>query len=195
MKGISLVIIGVVVAVLIIGGVFAAIYLTTYNNIVDLEAKADAQWANVDVQLQRRYDLIPSVVNASQAYIKYEGSILENITRLRSQWATAEQTGNVDEINNATGQLESGLSTLIVTFEAYPDLKAAPIVQDLIAVLEGTENRISTERLRYNDAARDFNVAIKAFPGNLFAGGWGFTQKAYFQAKVGATEPPAVPSS
>jgi LemA protein len=192
MKAWSIAIIGIVVVALIVGGIFAAIYFTTYNNLVGLEASADAQWANVDVQLQRRYDLIPNVVAAAREYITYEGSILENITRLRSQWAAAEQTGNVDEINNATGQLEAEIPNFIVTVEAYPNLKASQVVEDLIVELEGTENRISTERLRYNDAARDFNAAIKAFPANLFVAGWGFTQKAYFQAKVGATEPPLV---
>jgi len=192
MKGLSLVIIGVVVGALVIGGVFAAVYLTTYNNLVGLEAAVDAQWADVEAQLQRRYDLIPNVVSAARQYIAYEGSVLENITRLRSQWAAAEQTGNVGEINNATGQLEAELPRFIIAVEAYPDLKASEVVEDLIVELEGTENRIAVERMRYNDAARDFNVAIKAFPGNLFAGGWGFEQKAYFQAKVGADEPPSV---
>ena len=192
MKGLSLVIIGVVAAALVIGGVFAAVYLTTYNNLVGLEAAVDAQWADVEAQLQRRYDLIPNVVSAARQYIAYEGSVLENITRLRSQWAAAEQTGNVGEINNATGQLEAELPRFIIAVEAYPDLKASEVVEDLIVELEGTENRIAVERMRYNDAARDFNVAIKAFPGNLFAGGWGFEQKAYFQAKVGADEPPSV---
>ncbi|HKZ87530.1 MAG TPA: LemA family protein [Candidatus Bathyarchaeia archaeon] len=192
MKGLSLVIIGVVAAALVIGGVFAAVYLTTYNNLVGLEAAVDAQWADVEAQLQRRYDLIPNVVSAARQYIAYEGSILENITRLRSQWAAAEQTGNVGEINNATGQLEAELPRFIIAVEAYPDLKASEVVEDLIVELEGTENRIAVERMRYNDAARDFNVAIKAFPGNLFAGGWGFEQKAYFQAKVGADEPPSI---
>ena len=195
MKGVSLVIIGVVALALVIGGVFAIIYFTTYNNLVGLEAAADAQWADVEAQLQRRYDLIPNVVSAAKQYITYEGSILENITRLRSQWAAAEQTGNVGEINNATGQLEAEIPKFVISVEAYPDLKASQVVEDMIIELEGTENRISTERMRYNDAARDFNVAVKAFPGNLFAAGWGFNQKAYFQAKVGATEPPPVPSS
>jgi LemA protein len=122
--------------------------------------------------LQRRYDLIPRVVNASQIYLKYESSELEEIIRLRSQRGQAIQTENVSAINNATDQLEGSLSKLIVTFEAYPDLKASQVVQDLMAVLEGTENRIATERMRYNDAVRDYNVAIKAFPGNLFALVW-----------------------
>jgi len=190
----KIIVIGVIITVIVVVSVFAGIYLTTYNSLVTLEATADAQWAQVDAQLQRRYDLIPSVVNASQSYIKYEGSVLEEITRLRSQWAQAVQTGNISTVNNATNQLEGSISKLIVTFEAYPDLQASQVVQDLMVVLEGTENRIATERMRYNDAVRDYNVAIRAFPGNLIAPSLGFTAKAYFQAKVGASEPPQVPS-
>ena len=182
----------IVVVALIVGGIFAALYFGTYNNIVALEAGADEQWAQIEQELQRRYDLIPNVVNAAKLYITYEGSILENITRLRSQWAEASQTGDVNAVNNATGELESSLSRLLVVFENYPELQASQIVEDLIVELEGTENRISTERMRYNEAARDYNVAIKAFPGNFWAAGWGFESKAYFEAKVGAEEPPQV---
>jgi LemA protein len=189
---VRLVVIGVAITALIVVGVFAGIYIVTYNNLVGLEASADAQWANVETQLQRRYDLIPNVVDAARQYMTYEGSILENITRLRSQWAAAVQSGNVGEINNATGQLETQIPQFILSVEAYPDLKASQVVEDLIVELEGTENRISVERVRYNDVARDFNVAIKAFPGYLFAAGWGFVPKAYFEANVSATVPPQV---
>ena len=114
-----LLLIGIVVIALIVGGIFAALYFGTYNTIVSLEASADAQWAQVEQELQRRYDLIPNVVNSAKLYIEYEGSVLEEITSLRSQWAAASQTGDVDSINNATGELESSLSRLIVVFEDY----------------------------------------------------------------------------
>ena len=185
--------IGIIIAVLAVAGIFVLVYFGTYNNMVGLEASVDEKWAQVDQELQRRYDLIPRVVNASKLYINYEGSILEEITRLRSQWAAAMQTGNVDTINNATGNLEGGLSRLIAVFEDYPDLKASTVVHDLMVVLEGTENRISTERMRYNEAVRDYNRTIKAFPGTIWASGWGFEKREYFQAKVGAQEPPPVP--
>jgi LemA protein len=188
-----LLVIVIVVIALIVGGIFAVLYFGTYNSIVSLEAAADEKWAQVEQELQRRYDLIPNVVNTAKLYIEYEGSVLEEITSLRSQWAVASQTGDVDSINNATGELESSLSRLIVVVENYPELKASQIVEDLLVVLEGTENRISTERMRYNEAVRDYNVAIKAFPGSFWASGWGFENKAYFQAKVGAEEPPQVP--
>jgi LemA protein len=184
----------IVVAIIVVTIVasFAALYFVTYNNIVGLNASTDNAWANVDVQLQRRYDLIPNVVDAARAYITYEGSILQNITALRSQWMNAEQSGNLDSINSATSAMESGISSLIVTFEAYPNLQASDVVQSLMITLEGTENRISTERIRFNDAVRSYNTAIQVFPANLWTAGWGYTAKSYFQAQVGATTVPPV---
>jgi LemA protein len=122
----------------------------------------------------------------------YEGSILENVTRLRSQWMTAQQDGNLDTINSATAAMESGVSNLMVTFEGYPDLQASQVVQSLMVTLEGTENRISTERMRFNEVVRDNNTAIHVFPANLWTIGWGYTTKAYFQAQVGSTAVPPV---
>ena len=182
-----------IVAILIAVVVFAVVYYGTFNSLVALEETTDEKWAQVEQELQRRFDLIPRVVNASKLYIEYEGSILEEITRLRSQWAAAMQTGNMDTINNATGDLESSLSRLIVVIEDYPELKASQIVEDLIVVLEGTENRISTERMRFNEAVRDYNRARRSFPGNIWAAGWGFEGRDYFEAKVGAEDPPPVP--
>jgi LemA protein len=184
---------GAVIAILAVVGGMIWLYYGTYNNLVALEESVDEKWAQVQQELQRRYDLIPRVVNASKLYIQYEGSILENITRLRTQWASAMQTGDMDTINNATGEMESALSTLIVSVEAYPDLKASQVVQDLMVTLEGTENRISTERMRFNEAIRDYNSARRSFPASLWAVGWGFEGREYFEAKVGAEEPPPVP--
>ncbi|MCJ7424123.1 LemA family protein [Candidatus Bathyarchaeota archaeon] len=185
--------IGAVVAILAIVGGMILLYYGTFNNLVALEESVDEKWAEVQQELQRRYDLIPRVVNASKLYIQYEGSILENITRLRSQWASALQTGDMETVDNATDQMESALSNLIVSVEAYPDLKASQVVQDLMVTLEGTENRISTERMRYNEATRDYNRARRSFPGSLWASGWGFEGREYFEAKIGAEEPPPVP--
>jgi len=105
--------------------------------------------------------------DASKLYINYEGSILQNVTELRSQWAAAMNSGDLDAINDATGKLDTAVTNLVVTIEAYPDLKASQVVEDLIVELEGTENRISTERMRYNEAVGDFNTAIRSFPANL----------------------------
>jgi len=186
--------IGTIVALLAVVGVFFLLYYGTYNNLVGLDESVNEKWAQVEQELQRRYDLIPRVVNASKLYINYEGSVLEEITTLRSQWAAAMGTGNMDTINNATGNMEGSLSRLIAVFEAYPDLKAVQVVQDLMVTLEGTENRISTERMRYNEAVGDLNRSIRVFPANLWSSGWGFEKREYFRAKVGAEEPPPVPT-
>ena len=188
----KLAVIGIAIIVIIVVATFATLYFTTYNNLVGLNAGVDEKWAQVDQELQRRYDLIPNVVSAARGYMTYEGSILENITALRSQWMTAAQSGDLDAVNNATAQMESGVSSLVVSVEAYPDLKSSDVVQSLMITLEGTENRISTERMRYNEAVRDYNTAIAVFPANLWTAGWGFQTKSYFQAQVGSTSVPSV---
>lgn len=144
----------------------------------------DEKWAQVEQELQRRSDLIPNVVSATRGYMTYEGSILENITRLRNQWMSAEQSGNLDAINSATSAMESGVSSLMVTFEAYPDLQSSQVVQSLMVTLEGTENRISTERMRFNEAVRDYNTAILVFPTNLWASGWGLATNRISKLKL-----------
>lgn len=182
----------IIVAILMVGIVLVAMYFGTYNNLVGLEVTVDETWGNVEAVLQRRFDLIPNVVNAAKLYITYEGSILENVTRLRSQWAEAQTTGDENAIVNASSNLDAGISRLIVVIENYPDLESSGIVQDLITELEGTENRISTERIRYNDAVGDYNQARRSFPANLWASGWGFESRAFFEATAGAETPPSV---
>ncbi|MEM4157858.1 MAG: LemA family protein [Candidatus Methanomethylicaceae archaeon] len=171
---------------------FAAIYFSTYNKLVALKFTVDEKWAQVEQELQRRYDLIPNIVSVARAYITYEGSILQNVTALRSQWMSALKSGDMDIINNATNQIELGIRGLIATFEAYPELRSSEVIQSLMITLEGTENRISTERMRFNEAVRDYNTAIQSFPANLWAGSWGFTLKSYFKAQVGSAEVPQV---
>jgi LemA protein len=182
----------VTIIVILLVATYAALYFSTYNNIVGLNANVDTTWANVDTQLQRRYDLIPNIVSAARAYMTYEGSILQNVTEMRSRWMDAVQGGNLDAINNATNAMETGVSSMIVTFEAYPNLQSSEVVQSLMITLEGTENRISTERMRFNEAVRDYNAAIQVFPTNLWTASWGFSSKSYFQAQVGSTEVPPV---
>lgn len=180
-----------IIAVLVVAS-FGFLYITTQNNIVALNASVDEKSAQVEQELQRRYDLIPNIVNAAKAYMTYEGSILENVTRLREQWDKTAKTGNLSAIDDATAQLEAGVSSMTVTFENYPNLQSSTVIQSLMITLEGTENRISTERMRYNEAVRDYNTAIASFPGSLWAAGWGYTAKSYFQAQVGSTEVPPV---
>ncbi|MGB9915403.1 MAG: LemA family protein [Candidatus Bathyarchaeales archaeon] len=166
MNGKIVVAIVAIITVIVVAS-FAVMYFSTYNNLVALSASVDEKWAQVEQELQRRYDLIPNVVSAAKAYMTYEDSILQNVTALRSQWMNALQSGNMDAINNATAQMESGITGLIVTFEAYPDLQASEVIQSLMITLEGTENRISTERMRFNEAVRNYNTAIQSFPANL----------------------------
>lgn len=188
----KIVVIAVALIAIILAGSFGALYITTYNNLVGLDVSVDEKWAQIEQELQRRYDLIPKVVEAARAYMTYEGSVLENVTRLRTALASAVNNGNIDDVNNATSALESGVSQLIISVEAYPDLKASNVVQELIVELEGTENRISTERMRYNEAVGEFNTAIKVFPANMWAAGWGFEGKAFFEAQLSAIEAPQV---
>jgi len=183
----------IVAIIVVVGVIFVALYFGTYNNLVGLETSVDEKWAQVETVLQRRFDLIPRVVNASKLYIQYEGSILENITRLRSQWAAARETGDENAIVNATSNLDAGVSQLIVVIENYPELQSSQIVRDLITEIEGSENRISTERMRYNEAVRDYNRERRSFPANLWASGWGFEAREFFEATTGAENPPDVP--
>jgi LemA protein len=191
LKG-KIIVAAVAIIVIVLIGTFAGLYFTTYNNLVAKNANVDNATAQVEQELQRRYDLIPNIVNAAKGYMSFEASLLTNITALRSQWDQAVQSGDMNEINNATSAMESGVKSLTITVEAYPNLDSAGVVQSLMITLEGTENRISTERMRYNDAVRDFNTAIAVFPANLWSAGWGFHTKTYFQAQVGATTVPSV---
>lgn len=187
-----IIIIVIITAIVLVGVVFAVLYFSTYNNLVALEEIVNTEWADVETVLQRRFDLIPNVVDAAELYIEYEGSILENITRLRSQWAAAYDTGDENAIVNATNNLQAGLSQFIVVIEDYPNLESSEIVQELIVEIEGSENRISTERNRYNDVVGDYNTARRSFPANMWASGWGFEARDFFEADPGAQNAPSV---
>jgi LemA protein len=182
----------IILAIVVVGVVIAALYFGTYNNLVELEVTVDEKWAQVETVLQRRFDLIPNVVDAAKLYIDYEGSILENITMLRSQWAAAQSSGDENAIVDASNGLTSGISQLVVVIENYPDLESSGIVQELITELEGSENRISTERIRYNEAVSDYNQAVRVFPANIWSSGWGFEAREFFEAVTGAENPPSV---
>jgi len=161
-----------------------------YNRVVTLREGVDAAWAQVETGLQRRYDLIPNLVNTVKGYAQHEKGLLEEVTRLRSQWGNA---ASVDEKVKAAGALEGTLSRLLLVAEQYPDLKASQNFRDLQYELSGTENRISVERQRYNEAVRAYNTAIRRFPGSMVAGLCGFSaDKAYFEAASPAKEAPKV---
>ncbi|MEK6543953.1 MAG: LemA family protein [Elusimicrobiota bacterium] len=161
-----------------------------YNRLVSLSEAVDSSWAQVENVLQRRYDLIPNLVNTVKGYAKHEKGLLEEVTRLRSQWGEAKTPA--DKGRAAEG-LEGALSRLLLVAENYPQLKANENFLRLQDELAGTENRISVERLRYNDAVRAYNVVVRRFPSNLVAKVCGFSKKdAYFKMKEAATDAPQV---
>jgi LemA protein len=178
-------IIALVIILVLAGWLFAL-----NNQLVALHEACATAWAQVETVLQRRYDLIPNLVNTVKGYAAHEKGIFEDVTRLRSQWAAAKTT---EEKVQATTQLEGALSRLLLVAEQYPDLKASANFRDLSYELAGTENRITVERQRYNDALRAYNTKVRQFPANLVANWRGFKPyTAYFEAAPAAKETPKV---
>jgi len=184
-------------AVLLLGGTC----VTTYNKLVRLDQAADAQWAQVENVYQRRADLVPNLVETVKGAAAFERTTIVAVTEARSrvgQLATPKDvTSNpaaFKQYQAAQDQLGGALSRLLVVSEAYPNLTATQKFRDLQAQLEGTENRIAVERMRFNEAARNFDTARASFPTSLIAGLFGgrFAPKQYFAAKAGSDVPPKV---
>jgi LemA protein len=170
--------------------IFFLMLVGSYNGLVSANVGVDAQWAQVENVLQRRYDLIPNLVATVKGYAKHEAGVLEEVTRLRSQWGEAKSTP--DKVK-ASNDLEGALGRLMVVVEKYPDLKANEGFLKLQDELAGTENRIAVERMRYNEAVQNYNLKVQRFPSNLMASIFNFKVKdAYFKAKEAAQEPPKV---
>ncbi len=178
-----------IIAVLLIVVIPVLWLWATYNSLVTKDQKVEAQWANVESQYQRRADLIPNLVASVQGYLTFERDLLTNITQLRSQWQSAAT--QEDRIKFGTA-MDSAIGRLLVVVENYPELKADKTVTQLMDELAGTENRIAVERMRYNEAVRDFNTAIRTFPANIVASSFGFEKKLYFSATPGSEEAPDV---
>lgn len=164
-------------------------YIGTYNSLVSSDQTVNAAWSQVENQYQRRADLIPNLVKTVQAYATHEATVFEEVTKARSQWTGAKTT---DEKMKAAGEMDSALSRLMVVVEAYPDLKASEGYTTLQAQLEGTENRIATERMRYNDAVREYNTKIKTIPTSIVADIYGYKAKPFFEADTGAEKAPSI---
>ena len=170
--------------------VLLAIYaFTSYNGLVTLNERADAQWAQVETQYQRRLDLVPNLVNSVKGILTQEQKVFGDIAEARARYSGA---GTPNERAAAATQVEAGLGRLLAIVESYPELKSSTNVQDLMAQLEGTENRVSVERNRYNEMIRDYNTTIKRFPKNLMAGIYGFGNRDYFESASGAENAPEV---
>lgn len=182
-----------VVAVVVVWGV------SVYNGLVERNEKVVEKWSQVENQYQRRYDLVPNLVNTVKGYAEHEKGLLEGVVEARSKATsmtldvesmTAEQLSEYLKVQNELG---SAIKTSIVAIgEAYPDLKASNNFVELQAQLEGCENRIAVARKDFNEAVRGYNLKVKRFPSNILAGLFGFDQKAYFESKEAAAEAPSV---
>lgn len=161
----------------------------SYNGLVKKSQAVDAQWAQVETQYQRRFDLIPNLVATAKGYLKQELAIFTEITQARAAYSSAQTT---DAKAVAAGEVEVALSKLIAIVEDNPEIKSDQVMIGLMDELAGTENRISVERGRYNTDVRDYNTAIKSFPTNIVAGMFNFNEHEYFKSVSGADQPPVV---
>lgn len=192
---IALVTVGVIVLLALI---MIGTGVSKYNKLVTLEENVNEKWSQVENVYQRRADLIPNLVNTVKGYAEHEQQTLTKVIEARSTATSVNvDPENLDgeslqKFQQAQEGLSSALSRLMVVVERYPDLKASQNFRDLQAQLEGTENRISVERRKFNQAARKYNTKLRQFPTNMIANTMGFEKKAYFEADQGADEAPQV---
>jgi LemA protein len=174
------------------------IFISKYNTLVTMSEDVDAKWANVESVYQRRADLIPNLVSTVKGYAAHEESTLQAVTDARTRatsitidpaTATPEQ---MEAWMAAQDEVSGALGRLLAVAESYPDLKANQNFLQLQAQLEGTENRISVERQKYNEAVKEYNVMVRRFPNNIIASMFGFDQKSMFEAQAGAEVAPVV---
>jgi len=191
----TFIIIGVIVLIVIILYSWGS---GMYNGMVTKQEAVNSQWAQVENVYQRRSDLIPNLVATVKGYANFEKQTLTDVITARSKATsvTIDPTNlnesNIQQFQQAQNGLSSALSRLMVVVERYPDLKANQNFLQLQAQLEGTENRITVERRNFNTIAQEYNTMIRQFPRNIFAGMFGFSQKAYFKADAGAEKAPKV---
>lgn len=191
----SLIVIGVIVILLV---VFYSFFKGTYNTMVQNNEQVESQWAQVENVYQRRADLIPNLVNTVKGFAAQEQEVLVGVVEARAKATSVNLNAeNLTEANMAAFQqaqegLSSALSRLMVVVERYPDLKSNQNFLELQAQLEGTENRITVERMKFNEVTRTYNTYIKSFPQTMLAGMFGFAAKPYFEATAGAETAPKV---
>jgi LemA protein len=191
---------GLLVILIFLAFIVGLFFWGTYNRLVGLQQGVDTQWAQVQTVYQRRADLIPNLVNTVAGAANFEKSTLTEVTNARASVGRVQLDPNkaptdakqLQEFQAAQGQLSSALSRLLVVAENYPQLKATENFQGLQAQLEGTENRISVERNKFNTVVQDYNVAVKRFPTNMIAGMFGFPPRPFFAAQQGAEKAPTV---
>jgi LemA protein len=191
---------GLLVIIIFIAFVIGLFFWGTYNRLVGLQQAVDSQWAQVQTVYQRRADLIPNLVNTVAGAANFEKSTLTEVTNARASVGRVQLDPNkaptdakqLQEFQAAQGQLSNALSRLLVVAENYPQLRATENFQGLQAQLEGTENRISVERNKFNTTVQDYNVAVRRFPTNMIAGMFGFSPRPFFEAQPGAEKAPTV---
>lgn len=166
--------------VLVVVAVLALAVIFMYNALVRLNTRTDEAWSDITVQLKRRYDLIPNLVNTVKGYAKHEKSVFEDVTKARSNAMGAQ---GVEETAKAENQFQQALKSLFAVAEAYPDLKANQNFQQLQEELVDTEDKIQASRRFYNGSVRDLNIKVKTFPTNLFANMLGFKSRAFFEVE------------
>jgi len=169
---------GPLVIVLIVIAVLVLIVIKLYNYLVKLRQKVRNGWSQIDVQLQRRFDLIPNLVDTVKGYMAHESSVLEKVTELRSSWANAT---SIKEKSNLDNELSGALKTIMAVSENYPDLKANQNFSQLQEELQNTENKIAFSRQFYNDVATKYNTKIEVVPSNIIANMFGFKPEELFQ--------------
>ena len=169
-----------------------------YNGMVEQEESVNTAWSQVENVYQRRADLIPNLVNTVKGYAAHESETLQGVIEARSKATQVSVNAedlteaNIKKFQAAQGELQQALGRLLMLTENYPDLKATENFRDLQAQLEGTENRITVERQKFNETAKVYNTNIRKFPNNIFAGMFGFEKKGYFEAQQGAEKAPEV---
>lgn len=169
-----------------------------YNGMVTAEEGVDTAWSQVENVYQRRADLIPNLVATVKGYAQHESETLEGVVNARAKATQITVDPEnltpeaLEEFNKAQGELGSALGRLLAVTEAYPDLKANENFKELQAQLEGTENRIATERMKFNETAKEYNTMIRKFPKSILASVFGFEKKPYFEAQAGAEKAPEI---
>ncbi|HLA04695.1 MAG TPA: LemA family protein [Syntrophales bacterium] len=183
----NLIIVGVVIVIVIFS--LYSLFKGSYNKFVSMDEAVKSSWAQVENQLQRRFDLIPNLVETVKGYAKQEKDVLVEVTNARAKVGGA---GSVPDKIAANNQLSGALSRLLIVVERYPDLKSNQNFMRLQDELAGTENRVAVERRRYNEVVQTYNVAVRSFPGNIVAGIFGFAKAPFFEAPATAKAAPQV---
>jgi LemA protein len=180
------------IILLIVVGVIVVFVIGIYNSLVQKRNRIDEALGQIQVQLKRRHDLIPNLINAVKGYMQFEQNVLTQVTEARASAVAAGAQGSVAQQAQAENMLTGALRSLFAVVENYPELKANQNVLSLQEELTTTENQISFSRQHYNASVLDFNNSIQVFPNNLLAGMFGFTKREFFEAEIEAATPPTV---